>query len=143
MGAKSLSKIGSAIGTPLVTDECTTNKLRVSYARILVEVDIKLNLATEVTLKERQGRILKQPIEYEWRPLFCETCQKMGHKCEPNKHKQWIPRGKPKETEVKQSEPNPVSPIKASTSTTRVEETQPEEWHTINKTKKVRVHNLW
>lgn len=39
-GVKSLSKIGSAIENPLVTDECMTNKLRVSYARILVEVDI-------------------------------------------------------------------------------------------------------
>lgn len=39
-GAKSLGKIGSALGTPLCTDECTANKLRVSYARILVEVDI-------------------------------------------------------------------------------------------------------
>lgn len=44
LGVKSLSKIGSAIGNPFVTDECTTNKLRVFYARMLVEVDITQEL---------------------------------------------------------------------------------------------------
>lgn len=32
LGVKSLNKNGSAIGTPLVIDECIANKLRVSYA---------------------------------------------------------------------------------------------------------------
>lgn len=39
-GAKSLSKISSALGTPLMTDEYTTNRYRISYARILVEIDM-------------------------------------------------------------------------------------------------------
>lgn len=39
-GEQSLGKIGSAVGNPLFTDECTTVKLRVSYARLLVEVDV-------------------------------------------------------------------------------------------------------
>ncbi|CAK8562385.1 unnamed protein product [Lathyrus sativus] len=39
-GPKSLSKIGSVLGNPLFTNECTTNKLRISNARILVEIDI-------------------------------------------------------------------------------------------------------
>lgn len=43
-GAKSLSNIGSVLGNPLVTDECTANKLRVSYVRMLVEVDITQEL---------------------------------------------------------------------------------------------------
>lgn len=39
-GASSLGKIGSAIGRPLFTNECTTNKLRISFVRILAEIDI-------------------------------------------------------------------------------------------------------
>lgn len=35
LGARNLSKIESVIGTPLVTYECTTHKLRVSYAKNL------------------------------------------------------------------------------------------------------------
>ncbi|XP_058766287.1 uncharacterized protein LOC131639859 [Vicia villosa] len=41
-GERSLGKIGSVIGNPLYTDECTPSKLRVSYARILVEVHVTL-----------------------------------------------------------------------------------------------------
>lgn len=36
---RSLCKIGNALGKPIVTDECTTAKMRVSYARVLVETD--------------------------------------------------------------------------------------------------------
>ncbi|CAK8532711.1 unnamed protein product [Lathyrus sativus] len=81
-GAWSLSKIGSALGTPLVTDECTTNKLRVSYARILVEIDITQELKTHILIRDEKGARLHQPIEYEWKPLYCQHCQKMGHNCD-------------------------------------------------------------
>lgn len=49
-GKRSLSKIVSALGTPLVTDECTTNRLRVSYACILMEIDITRTLSEEITI---------------------------------------------------------------------------------------------
>ncbi|XP_058756103.1 uncharacterized protein LOC131629334 [Vicia villosa] len=80
-GACSLNKIGSKIGVPMVTDECKTHKLRVSYARILVEVDITRKLIDELIIKDLEGKKLKRPIEYEWRPKFCEKCQKMGQQC--------------------------------------------------------------
>lgn len=58
-GARSLSKIGSVIGAPLVMDECTTNKLRVSYARILVKVDISQELKKDITIKDDEGTHMK------------------------------------------------------------------------------------
>lgn len=64
-GETSLNKIGSAIGIPLVTDECTTHRLRVSYARILVEVDITQKMLDEITITDNKGLKRKQPIEYE------------------------------------------------------------------------------
>ncbi|CAK8560653.1 unnamed protein product [Lathyrus sativus] len=97
-GAKSLSKIGSVIGKPLVTVECTANKLRVSYARILIEVDITQPLIDEITIRNVAGDIIMQPVQYEWRPKFCETCQKLGHNCEDRgKTQKWIPKPKPLE----------------------------------------------
>lgn len=80
-GAKNLGKIGSALGKPLFTDECTAHKLRVSYARILVEVDITKKLRDFITIKDLKEKVIKQPVEYEWKPLFCEKCKKMGHMC--------------------------------------------------------------
>ncbi|XP_058726439.1 uncharacterized protein LOC131597787 [Vicia villosa] len=58
-GVKSLNKIGSALGTPLVTDECTASKLCVSYARILVEVDITQPMLQEISIKDVEGRIIQ------------------------------------------------------------------------------------
>ncbi|XP_058726404.1 uncharacterized protein LOC131597745 [Vicia villosa] len=75
-GQRSLSKIGSALGTPLVTDECTTNKLRVSYARILVEMDVTKPPITEINIRDAEGNKRKQVVEYDWRPKFCERCQR-------------------------------------------------------------------
>ncbi|XP_058784538.1 uncharacterized protein LOC131659349 [Vicia villosa] len=97
-GAKGLSKIGSAIGVPLVTDECTANKLRVSYARILIEVDVTKEMVKEIAIKDCEGRKLMQPVEYEWKSLYCERCQCIGHKCKDYVKKQWKPKAKPPDT---------------------------------------------
>ena len=80
-GDNTLGKIVSAIGNPIVTDECTASKLRVSYARILVEVDITKELPQEITIRDRSGNKLQQAIKFEWKPEFCPKCQKIGHKC--------------------------------------------------------------
>lgn len=50
---------------PLVTDECTAQKFRVSYARILVEIDITRKFLDEITIMDSDGRKLQQVIEYE------------------------------------------------------------------------------
>lgn len=56
LGEKSISKIASALGKPVMMDECTSKKLRVSYARVLVEVDITTELKTSVNIKDHKGR---------------------------------------------------------------------------------------
>lgn len=83
-GDSSLGKIGSVIGTPLYTDECTTEKLMVSYARILVEVDVTQKLHDEIVINF-EGEERNQKVEYEWRPKYCEVCQKVGHVCRKEK----------------------------------------------------------
>jgi hypothetical protein len=95
--ASSLSKITSAIGVPIASDECTANKLRVSYARILVEVDITKELIKEIAIKDREGRKLIQYVEYEWKPMFCEKCKIIGHRCKETMKKLWKPKDKPPE----------------------------------------------
>ncbi|XP_058749538.1 uncharacterized protein LOC131622522 [Vicia villosa] len=83
-GERSLGKIGSVIGTPLFTDEFTAAKLRVTYARILVEVDVTQKLQDEIMINyEREER--NQKVEYEWRPQYCEACEKVGHICNKEK----------------------------------------------------------
>ncbi|KAI5393117.1 hypothetical protein KIW84_060307 [Lathyrus oleraceus] len=84
-GAKSLGKIGSALGKPLFTDECTMNKLRVSYVCIFVEIDISHKQKDSIIIKDNEGMNITQPVELERTPKFCDTCQKIGHQCNKEK----------------------------------------------------------
>ncbi|XP_074313849.1 uncharacterized protein LOC141649045 [Silene latifolia] len=78
-----LSKVASFVGRPICTDEPTTNKSKIAFARILVEVDLSQDLP--------KGMCRYPNIEYEWVPHFCHTCKKIGHtqdRCNRNKPKQ-------------------------------------------------------
>ncbi|XP_058755867.1 uncharacterized protein LOC131628790 [Vicia villosa] len=128
-GKRSLSMIGSVLGTPLVTDECTANRLRVSYARILVEIDITQAPIDEITIKDSEGNRMKQPVEYEWRPKFCHRCQKVGHNCEtrqPQGTKQWKPK------EAKQPEQQEIVVKKTAETLPESEPT----WTTVERSRK-------
>ncbi|XP_058745805.1 uncharacterized protein LOC131618644 [Vicia villosa] len=97
-GSKSLSKIGRALGTQLMTDECTENRYRISYARILVEIEITQEIVKEITIKDKTGEKMQQSVEYEWRPPYCIKFQKIGHtyggKQQKQHTKQLIPKEK-------------------------------------------------
>lgn len=80
-----LSKMASTIGNPLFADQCTTKQTSVSYARILVEVNVTKKLPTEITMKDPSGRKFQQQIEFEWRPEFCAECSQIGHDCNKQK----------------------------------------------------------
>nr|XP_016462019.1 PREDICTED: uncharacterized protein LOC107785271 [Nicotiana tabacum] len=78
-GGKSLSRIASAIGKPLYADECTSKQKKLSYARMLIEINVTTPLPTSVLVWEPDGRQFEQSIEYDWKPEFCEVCLKIGH----------------------------------------------------------------
>ncbi|KAH0722882.1 hypothetical protein KY290_005538 [Solanum tuberosum] len=83
-GSNSLSRITSTIGTPMYADECTAKQSRVSFARMLIEVNITKPLLDKIVVKDPNGRVFTQQVIYEWKPMFCEVCQVIGHKCDPN-----------------------------------------------------------
>ncbi|XP_058746194.1 uncharacterized protein LOC131619069 [Vicia villosa] len=85
-GDESISKIASVIGCPVTTDECTARKLRISYARILVEVDITPKTKESIWIRDQTGRRIEKKIEYEWRPRYCQTCLRVGHDCSLKKN---------------------------------------------------------
>ncbi|XP_058742312.1 uncharacterized protein LOC131614775 [Vicia villosa] len=87
-GEKSIGKISSALGKPLMTDECTAKKLRVSYARVLIEIDVTKELQQYINIRGPSGELLRQDVEYEWRPQFCTKCNKVGHECKENTTKE-------------------------------------------------------
>lgn len=105
----SLSRIGSVIGKPLCADECTSQQKRISYARLLVEVDITKSLMYKAQIESDNGEMVEQQVFYEQVPLFCQKCHKVGHICrvkksdvpaQTQKQKQWQPKDKGKEIMV-------------------------------------------
>ncbi|XP_019224956.1 PREDICTED: uncharacterized protein LOC109206577 [Nicotiana attenuata] len=78
---KALNKIGSTLGSPVYADECTTGSIRISYARMLIEMDITKPLPRSVKLQDPKGRIIQQEVTYDWEPKYCTKCLKIGHDC--------------------------------------------------------------
>ncbi|XP_021846427.1 uncharacterized protein [Spinacia oleracea] len=85
-GSDSLSRIGSLLGAPLFADECTSKQLRISFVRILVEVDVTRELPKSVVVQVPVGKTIQQCVEYEWLPPFCNTCKVVGHTCSKEKN---------------------------------------------------------
>ncbi|XP_048501546.1 uncharacterized protein LOC125497881 [Beta vulgaris subsp. vulgaris] len=80
-GEDSLSRIGSVLGVPLYADECTSQGLRISYARLLIKMDVTQEIPKVVAVEDPDGVVFKQKLEYDWVPTFCKKCQVVGHNC--------------------------------------------------------------
>lgn len=61
-------------------------ELCITYARILIEIDVTQNLKEQICIKDHLGRKFHRVIEYEWQPLYCATCLQPGHDCSLKKH---------------------------------------------------------
>ncbi|KAK4412825.1 hypothetical protein Salat_2929700 [Sesamum alatum] len=69
----------SRLGNPIAMDALTRKMERVSYARILVEVDASKSLVDNVEFILPNGVMRKQPVVYEFTPKFCSGCNRFGH----------------------------------------------------------------
>lgn len=76
------------------------------YVRLLVEVDITKPLIYKVQIEDDNGFMVEQQVCYEWVPMFCQKCHKVGHICkdkkqdapaQPQKQKQCLPKEKGKD----------------------------------------------
>lgn len=81
-GNEALSKIASAVGKPLFADECTTKQTRISYARMLIEVNVTKTLTTEIMVMDPRGKVFQQAIGYEWKPVYCDKYQAIRYICQ-------------------------------------------------------------
>lgn len=78
-GCDFLSRIASAIGILLFADECTTKQTRISYARMLIEVDVTRPIPTEITIMDALDQSFQQVLAFDWKLEYCESCMIVGH----------------------------------------------------------------
>jgi hypothetical protein len=74
-----LSKLTGMIGKPIHCDDPTANMTPLSYARVLIEVDLLLDPPTFVNVVLPNGTSLSQQVMYEFLPCFCKRCWVLGH----------------------------------------------------------------
>ncbi|KAK4733464.1 hypothetical protein R3W88_007725 [Solanum pinnatisectum] len=78
-GKNALTKIAGLVGNPLKEDTTTKNKVRLTYARVLVEMSLNKEYPTGIMFENEIGIIVEQKVEYEWKPVWCNKCKNYGH----------------------------------------------------------------
>lgn len=86
---------------PLYADACTTQVDRISYAKVLVEMDVTKELPRSIKATDPNGREFIQKIAYDWVLEFCTKCIQVGHKCRVDE--QLGPKLKAKNAKQKQN----------------------------------------
>ncbi|XP_074290904.1 uncharacterized protein LOC141617629 [Silene latifolia] len=76
---KVLTKLASVVGKPLFADLPTIYKSKLSFVRVMVEVDVAGALPTTITLTSPYHGETSQRVIYELLPYYCHCCRKMGH----------------------------------------------------------------
>ena len=74
-----LSKIASMFGITLQSDRLTSTMTRLSYARVLVEVNLIDNLPFSIKVLLPNGSTIIQEVVYETMPKFCKLCRVLSH----------------------------------------------------------------
>ena len=77
--ARALSKIVSKVGKPITTDKMTRTKERISFARVLVEVDASKELVKVVEVMLPTGVVYDQLVVFEFTPKYCKKCKTFSH----------------------------------------------------------------
>lgn len=74
-----LSKLASVIGKPVHSDTPTASMTRLSYARVLIDIDLLAELPSLIDITLPNGVTKSQAVMYESLPRFCKLCKTLGH----------------------------------------------------------------
>ena len=74
-----LSKIDSVLGKPIQCDHMTSTLSPLSYAKVLIELDLREDTPQSVVVSLPSGPVLQQKVVYESLPKFCNFCNALGH----------------------------------------------------------------
>ncbi|KAJ8419826.1 hypothetical protein Cgig2_029726 [Carnegiea gigantea] len=78
-GPESLSKLGSVLGVPIKTDKFTKDKALLRYARLFIEMQLQDSFPDFIDFIKEHNVVVRQKVEYEWKPSKCTFCKMFGH----------------------------------------------------------------
>lgn len=76
-------------------DNATREKARLRFARVLVEMNTNDEVLEENHFFNVRDKLVSQQVIYEWKPIQCNKCNKMGHdeqECRSDKRTQKAPK---------------------------------------------------
>lgn len=75
------------MGKPLYADACTTSTYRISYARLLIEMDITRPLLEKIKLNDPKGKVVEHHAYGAVRleAIVRQTCCQLGYSCKDQK----------------------------------------------------------
>ena len=74
-----LSNLANLLGRPLVTNKATQNKIRIKFARLLIEMDLSQPFPDEITFMGEFDIFMVQIVNYASKPLKCRHCSMFLH----------------------------------------------------------------
>ncbi|XP_074305375.1 uncharacterized protein LOC141640494 [Silene latifolia] len=74
-----LPRIAGLVGKYVKMDGAPAEKIRLSYARVMVELQMDQKLPEKVYFLDENGQLVMVPVEYEWKPISCTSCKGMDH----------------------------------------------------------------
>ncbi|KAF7847052.1 hypothetical protein BT93_L3407 [Corymbia citriodora subsp. variegata] len=80
--APGINVIASVLGKPLYVDQRTEQMKLLSFARVCIEMSATSEFPPSVDMLIG-GTIHKVEVDYEWRPVCCQSCGLFGYKCLP------------------------------------------------------------
>ncbi|XP_074283267.1 uncharacterized protein LOC141607821 [Silene latifolia] len=90
---KCLPSIAGLVGKYIKKDVTTDEKMRLGFARTMVELTVGQKFPSSFKFKNEQGQIVVINVEYEWKPSICTKCKGMGH--EENNCRKMFQKAKP------------------------------------------------
>ena len=67
------------LGMTIKTDKYTKHKTFLKYARILIEIKLEHTLPKYIDFVNAHNVVVRQKVEYEWKPIRCDFCKMYGH----------------------------------------------------------------
>uniref|UniRef100_A0A803PRU1 Reverse transcriptase domain-containing protein n=1 Tax=Cannabis sativa TaxID=3483 RepID=A0A803PRU1_CANSA len=81
-GQNTLFKLVGEIGEPILVDEVTKHRQKLTFPRVLVEVSMTQELVEKIEFEDEHGFIASVGVKYEWKPILCTHCKGLGHTAE-------------------------------------------------------------